>query len=159
MKYQIRPAKTGDGQAIYDVTRQSVRELSKDFYGAETIAGWMGQRDADFYEQLIANGRVFVAAGSGENVVAFVDTVPGEITRLFVLPIAAGNGLGGRLMEVAIDQAAKDFEGPIIVESSLNAEQFYNKRGFQRVKLGMSTHDTGGAEMEVVHMERPTNTA
>ena len=159
MEIHIRPARAGDGQAIYDVTRLSVQGLARDFYSAETIAGWMGRRDAAFYEELITNGRLFVAERADGLVVAFVDTVPGEVTRLFILPEAAGQGLGGRLLELGVAKASKGHSGPIVVEATLNAEAFYRKHGFQTLSRGLAAHDIGGTEIEIVHMERPVGSA
>ena len=87
--------------------------------------------------------------------VAFVDTVPGEVTRLFILPEASGQGLGTRLLELGIAKASEGHSGSIVVESTLNAEAFYRKHGFVTTGRGFSGHDIGGAEVEIVHMERP----
>ena len=154
MKIHIRPARIGDGQSIHAVTQQSVQGLVGDFYSPESIAGWMGERDAAFYDGLIERGRMFVAERTDGVVVGFVDTVPGEVTRLFILPEAAGQGLGAQLLELGIARASEGHSGPIVVEATLNAEAFYAKHGFVAMERGMSTHDIGGAEVEVVHMER-----
>jgi GNAT superfamily N-acetyltransferase len=155
MEFHIRPARAGDGQAIYDVTRLSVQGLARDFYSAETIAGWMGRRDAAFYEELITHGRMLVAEWADGVVVAFVDTVPGEVTRLFILPEAAGQGLGSRLLELGMAKASEGHSGPIVVEATLNAEAFYRKHGFLAMGRRLSAHDIGGAQIEIIRMERP----
>ena len=155
MNIRIRPATAGDGQAVYDVTRLSVQGLAGDFYSAEQIASWMGRRDAAFYEELIARGRMLVAERSDGRVVAFVDAVPGEVTRLFILPEAAGQGLGTQLLELGVRQASQGHTGPIVVEATLNSEAFYRKHGFLATGRGLAGQDVGGAEIEIVHMERP----
>jgi len=155
MEIRIRPARAGDGQAVYDVTMLSVQGLAGDFYSPEKIAGWMGRRDAKFYEELITQGSMLVAEQADGRVVAFVDAVPGEVTRLFILPEAAGQGLGTRLLELGLAKASEGHTGPIVVEATLNSEAFYRKHGFLATGRGLAGHDVGGAEIEIVHMERP----
>lgn len=148
----LRPAREGDGQAVFDVTRRSVRELANSHYSSEQIAGWMGDRTAVYYEALIAKGLMVVAEQNGE-IVGFVDAEPGEVTRLFLLAEAAGAGLGKRLLEIGIENARLGHEGPIRVESTINAEGFYRRRGFRTVERGYFSHGLGGDPIEIVHME------
>lgn len=149
----IRPASAGDGAAVFEITRESVAGLAGEFYTKQQIEGWMGTRDTAFYEALIARGRMFVAERSDGAVVAFVDTVPGELTRLFILPEAAGQGLGTRLLALGVEKASVGFSGPVRVEATLNAVRFYEKHGFKPLHHALSSHDIGGAMIEIVHME------
>lgn len=149
---RLRPARPGDGQAVFDVTRLSVQALAKDHYAADQIAGWMGARDPAYYEDLIVKGRMIVAERNGA-IVGFVDAEPGEVTRLFVLPEAAGSGLGKRLLDIGIDKAREGHSGPIKLESTINAEGFYRRQGFRTVGSGHFSHGLGGAPIEVIHME------
>jgi GNAT superfamily N-acetyltransferase len=57
-------------------------------------------------------------------VVGFVDSEPGELTRLFIVPSAVGQGLGKRLLEIGIQQARVGYQGAIRVEATLNAISF-----------------------------------
>jgi len=79
----IRPARVGDGESVFDMTRQSVADLVNNHYSPEQIGDWIGERTSSFYENLIATGRM-VAAEQGGRIVGFVDAEPGEVTRLFV---------------------------------------------------------------------------
>ena len=54
-------------------------------------------------------------------VIGYVEAVPGEITRLFVLPQADGRGIGKWLLELGIRTARKDRGGPVVVGSLRNA--------------------------------------
>ena len=148
----LRPARPGDGQAAFDVTQTSVRQLAKGHYSAEQIAGWMGGRTADTYEALIAKGLMVVAEQDGR-IVGFVDSEPGEVTRLFLLADAAGSGLGKRLLEIGIKNARQGHDGPIKVESTVNAEGFYRRHGFHTVERGYFSHGIGGVPIEIVHMQ------
>ena len=100
----LRPARAGDGAAVFAVTHQSIIELANGCYSAEQLRGWMGQRTPHDYERAIAKGRMVVACRE-EEVVGFVDAEPGEVTRLFVLAEAAGQQLGSRLLQAGIERA------------------------------------------------------
>lgn len=112
----------------------------------------MGERTAETYEALIAKGQMVVAEQGGK-IVGFVDSEPGEVTRLFLLAGAAGSGLGKRLLEIGIQNARLDHEGPIKVESTVNAEGFYRRHGFRTIERGYFSHGVGGDPIEIVHME------
>lgn len=152
-KLTFRPARQGDGQAIFDVTHRSVQGLVRNHYSPAQIAGWMGERTPAYYEDLIRQGKVVVAERAGA-VVGFVDAVPGEVTRLFVLPQAAGQGLGTRLLEIGLAAAGEGHNGPIRVEATRNAEAFYRRHGFKTLGTGYFSHGPGGEPIEIVHMER-----
>lgn len=148
----LRPARQGDGEALFDITRRSVAALARNHYSPQQIAGWMGDRKAAFYEDLIAQGQVVVAEYKGK-IMGFVDAEPGEVTRLFLLPGVAGSGLGAKLLAIGIENARKGHTGPIKVESTINAEGFYRRHGFRTVERGYFSHGLGGDPIEIVHME------
>lgn len=153
--FTLRPARPGDGLAVFTVTHESVRGLARGAYSPAQIEGWMGARTPAYYEVLIAQGRMVVAEKNGV-VVGFVDAEPGEVTRLFLLPEAAGAGLGRRLLEVGIAAARTGHDGPIRLESTRNAEGFYRRHGFAPVGLGHFSHGLGGEPIEIVRMELRT---
>jgi len=147
----LRPARQGDGQALFDLTWVSAKGLANNHYSAEVIANWMGDRTPAYYEDLITNGRM-VVADQGGVIVGFVDAEPGEVTRLFVLPTVSGSGLGTRLLQVGIEQARRGHEGPIRLEATLNAVGFYEKHGFKIVASGYASHCVGGPPISIIHM-------
>ena len=80
-------------------------------HSADVIKNWMGERTPAYYEELMLHGRMFIAEPDGA-VVGFVDSEPGELTRLFILPSAAGQGVGKRLLAIGIEQARLVHLGP-----------------------------------------------
>ncbi len=146
---EYRPARAGEGQALFDVTRAAISGLAAGHYSPEQILQWMGGRDAAHYELVIAGGAVRVAALGGE-ILGFVDTAPGVVTRLFVRPEAAGQGLGMCLLELGVAAALRD--GCVRLESTLNAEAFYERYGFKAVGRQNYQHELGGLPVEIVQM-------
>ncbi|MCC8944207.1 GNAT family N-acetyltransferase [Bradyrhizobium sp. Arg62] len=150
--FSVRAARCEDAEAVFNVTKASISGLAGASYSPNQIENWMGERTAAFYEELITRGRMIVCERDGV-VVGFVDAEPGEVTRLFILPDAAGLGLGRRLLEIGIEQARLGYSGPIRLEATINAEGFYRKHGFKSLGRGHFSHGLGGEPIEIVHME------
>ncbi len=147
---ELRPARPGEGQALYDITKAAIEAGAAGHYSAAQIANWMNGRDGAYYEALIAAGGIIVAA-EGEVVLGYVEAGPGEITRLFVRPDAAGLGLGRRLLERGIAMAG---QGEIRLNATLNAAGFYEHCDFLPLGREMYFHDGSREPVEIVKMIR-----
>jgi predicted N-acetyltransferase YhbS len=138
--FTLRSAQPGDGQAVFDVTRQSIAGLANGLYTPEQLS------------ELILRGRMVVAVHQ-DRIVGFVDAEPGEVTRLFLLREASGTGLGAELLKIGIANAHAPGLRIIKVESTLNAENFYKRHGFVSRTQGVFSHGVGGQPIGIVHME------
>lgn len=151
----IREATPEDAAAIFEVTRRSVAGLCRSHYSDRQIECWMGDRTPATYLPAIRAGQIRVATVAGE-VVGYVDAVPGEVGRLFIMPDQAGTGLGTRLMQIGLAMAEPAGGGPVRVEATRNAEPFYRKFGFVRVGEGcFAGRGDGFPPIETVIMRRP----
>jgi putative acetyltransferase len=146
---EIRPARPGEGQVLYDVTVAAITGLAAGHYTPPQISQWMGGRDAAHYEQVIAGEAVRVAERDGV-VLGFVDTAPGVLLRLFVRPEVAGQGLGRRLLELGVATALKN--NCVQLEATLNAAPFYVRHGFVALGREVFQHELGGLPVEIVKM-------
>jgi predicted N-acetyltransferase YhbS len=150
--FSFRAARREDAAMVFNITLASVKGLAQGSYSQAQLENWMGARTPAFYEDLIAKGRMTLCLRDTV-VVGFVDAEPGEVTRLFVLPDAAGHGIGKRLLEIGIAEARLSHSGPIRLEATLNAEAFYKRHGFKSIGRGHFSHGLGGEPIEIVHME------
>jgi GNAT superfamily N-acetyltransferase len=148
----FRKARVEDAETVFNITKASIAGLSRGCYTPAQIENWMGERTSGFYRDLIAKGRMTVCL-RGDVVVGFVDTEPGEVTRLFVLPGAAGTGLGVRLLDIGVAAARDGHTGPVRLEATINAEAFYARYGFRSMGRGQFSHGLGGEPIEIVYME------
>ncbi len=151
--FAIRPAIATDAEAIFAITQAAVEGLARDHYSPQQIAGWMGDRTPETYRPEAACGRIKVAELAGR-VVGYVDALPGELTRLFLLPAVAGQGLGKALLRVGLAQARQGHQGPLRLEATLNAAPFYARNGFRTVGPGVfGGRGPGYPDIPVVVME------
>ncbi len=151
----LRPGRIADLPAIFEITRDSFAVLAKGYYSKAQTDAWMKGCSPETYREGVEGGRIQVAELGGA-VVGYVDFRPGEVTRLFVLPEAAGRGIGTRLLRTAVRLARRDHHGPVVLESLLNAVAFYEKQGFVATAKGFSSH--GSAEsppIEILRMALP----
>jgi GNAT superfamily N-acetyltransferase len=59
---------------------------------------------------------------------------PGEIVALFIAPEAMGRGYGSRMLKYLLTIADPENTGKVKVESTINAESFYKKHGFKKIR-------------------------
>jgi len=135
----FRRARPGDGATLFAVTGAAVAGLAAAHYPATTIRDWMAGRTVAEYEALIGRHWLVVAE-------------PGVLTRLFVRPDAAGQGLGARLLEIGVAFAAADGQGPVTLGATLNARGFYERHGFRFVRNGTYRHALDSPEIAIAHM-------
>jgi putative acetyltransferase len=149
-EFKIIKAAAGDATRIYLLHLWSVRELCKDSYSEEQISGWLKHRSPEGYLPGIEAGEMFLAM-SGQEIAGFGHAAPGEILAIFVAPEFAGRGAGTLLLRHGIDIACSGYQGPICLESTLNAREFYKKNGF--VEMERISVRRGEALLPVIRME------
>lgn len=145
----IRLAKVEDAEAMHGLHMRAVRETCADFYSDEQVESWLKGRSAKEYREGIEKVEIFVAEEEGE-VMGFVHAVSGEIMGLYVDPDFHGSGVGKALLNYGMEIALKSAES-VKVDSTLNAENFYSKNAFKKIKK--TSVMRGGSEIPCVVME------
>lgn len=151
--FTLRSAQPHDADAILATHRDSVSALCHTHYSAQQIAMWLDGRSADSYQPAIAAGQIMLACDA-QGVAGFVEFACGEIVKLFVRGRAAGQGVGHALMLAGIAGAEPGSGGLIRIESTRNAQPFYQRYGFAKVGEGVFSRGGSTVEIEVVMLER-----
>ncbi|MGB5870037.1 MAG: GNAT family N-acetyltransferase [Albidovulum sp.] len=150
MKITLRSGQPGDGRTLFEVTGAAV-DLAASHYPPEVIANWMHNRSPAYYEERLSTGHIVIAERGGA-ALGFVQAVPGEVTRLFVRPEAAGQGLGARLLALGVKLACDGAPRAITLEATLNAQAFYERLGFVADRQGWYSGANDGVPVAVVYM-------
>jgi putative acetyltransferase len=145
-----RPAVAGDAQTLHEIHVAAVRGLCASSYSAEVIEGWLWGRSAAMYAEPIARGGMHIAESDG-HAVGFCEGVPGEVVAVYVIPEAARQGVGRRLLAKALERASVG-QASVRLTATLNAVGFYERFGF--VQVGRTTVRRNDVDVPVVTMAR-----
>lgn len=135
------------------IYRRSISELCVKDYDAGVVDQWKESVPIEARIPSIEKGIMWVAT-FGENIAGYMVSVPGEIIAMFVSPDYAGQGVGRKLADLAVDIASNTDAGQIVLESTLTALPFYKKLGFIETSRGFFTHGQADIEIAVVNMVR-----
>jgi GNAT superfamily N-acetyltransferase len=148
----IDKATLADRETIFGLHVDSVTHLCVGHYSQAAIDSWFVGRTSDNYTGAIEYGGVWLAKHGAEPV-GFVEVFPGMISMMFVGAAFAGKGIGGKLMHFALERATEEAGLVVSLESTLNAQVFYERYGFQKVGDG-KLYRASGVELPTVLMEK-----
>jgi GNAT superfamily N-acetyltransferase len=146
----IRPARSEDALRLHELHTASVRALCAGHYSADVIEAWLWNRVPSGYLSPIERGALFVAERAGR-VVGFGEAAPGTVIAVYVDPAEVLQGIGSAILRHAVALARKEHDGPVRLEATLNARDFYERIGFREVKR--STVRRNQVDVPVVVME------
>jgi GNAT superfamily N-acetyltransferase len=150
-----RRATFGDIDEFKNVVAESVLELCKDYYTPEQLKSLLAQYPGrNVYEKWI-HERVLVVAESEGKIVGFAQYFPpnNSLEALHVLPSHAKRGIGKMLVR-AIEKIARNLGAErILLDSSLNAVDFYVKCGYVR-KESSTFKCNDRVKLDVVSFEK-----
>jgi GNAT superfamily N-acetyltransferase len=151
MRFTIRAATPDDAVRLHELHTTSVRTLCAPHYAAEVVDGWLANRRPSSYLREIERAAIFVVEHEGR-VVGFGEADTGVVVACYVDPALARRGVGSTIMAYALAIARRGHDGPIRLESTLNAAAFYERFGFGAV--GRSSVRRNDVDIPVVLMER-----
>ena len=133
MACDIRPARDSDAEAISAVILSALRETNAQDYSQDIIARVARSFSPAALRKLLESRTVLVAM-KGEEVVGTASLDGAVVRTVFISPGMQGQGVGTRLMaEVELIARSKGVT-LLTVPSSVTAEAFYAKLGFQAVR-------------------------
>jgi putative acetyltransferase len=159
MTFKVRRGIETDAEGMARVHFEAVQGTARAFYPPEVIESWAQLPDQPRQEQFrraISGGEeVFVVAEGDEGIVGFGSLAPGlqELRAVYVDPRVGRRGAGGRIL-AELERLAADHGIHVLhLDSSLNAEAFYARHGYEVV--GRGTHRlSSGSEMACVSMRK-----
>ncbi|MFC6339883.1 GNAT family acetyltransferase [Pseudomonas sp. CCM 7891] len=133
MPTEVRLAQTADAESISQVILAALHDSNARDYPADVIARVAKNFTPDAVLALLERRTVLVAIQ--DEVTVATAALDGNVVRsVFVNPVLQGQGIG-RLLMIEIELRAREAGVTVLnVPSSLTAEPFYTKLGFQTVR-------------------------
>ena len=153
----IRLATEVDVPTMYSIHTSSIHECCSTHYTSEEIADWIERQSPHKYMSFVQQQSVYVAEELGE-VVGFAqlglgeDERSGEVKALYVSPSATRRGVGSLLLSFLEQQALSRGWTVLVVNSTMNAVDFYTSQGFAAV--GNAQHTVGNQSLSCVHLRK-----
>jgi len=127
----VRQASERDAEGILDVHMRSVREICGPHYPPEQIEEWAGSKTPEFFKARMAEGETFVVAEADSRIAGFGVLADAEIRALFVDPEHTGKKIGSQILQTMEQMAMAAGLRELHLKSSLNAVEFYRRKGYQ----------------------------
>ena len=146
----LRLARPEEAALLLQIHHASVQGLCHGQYSAEQIAHWFDGRDETAYAQGLIQQRLWLACAPEP--VGFIELDADSIDKLFVLPQAAGLGVGKLLLQHGKAFLQAQGQREIEIDATLTAAPFYQKQGFEPMAQTLSKHGAEDARLPVVRM-------
>ena len=156
---QIRPARIADAEVMIHVHHAAVHSIPSQYYSSEILEVWSRTPDEARYtwmQELILNEHALVlVAEKSDQLLGFCIFMKDEglLRALYVHPVVGRSGFGGLLLRAVEKSAIGEGVSCIKVNSSLNAEAFYQGNGYivkEKGKFRLSDEH----EMDCIKMEK-----
>ena len=146
----VRPVTREDRAALPGLHTAAVEAFGPDGYDADEVQAWAkaGERLPDDYD-VDAPDEHFTVAVRGGEIAGFGHVVldAGEVHAVYVHPDHAGHGVGSALLAELEGYARGRGLTALALHSSLNAVEFYELAGYERVDADET--DSGLAVVEM----------
>lgn len=155
MSVSIRKAEFEDREEIANVHKASIRHLCSEHYTETQISAWVGLLEPSVYDSAIDSKCFLVACNSEGRIIGLgmLDLKTADVNAVYVLPEAAGQGIGSSLLSKLEKAALKACIVKLRVFATVNAKGFYEKCGY--VECGEACHELpGGVLLKCVEMEK-----
>jgi len=132
----IREATQKDREALCQIQVSAIRELGKSHYSEADLEAWTSGLSPERHGKHMAERFVIVAEAESE-ILGFgaLDPDTGKVCAVYVRPAHAGKGIGSTILASLISEAKRLGLQQLHCQASLNAREFYERRGFEPGKL------------------------
>lgn len=133
MQIEFRDFKISDAKSVFEIIRDCYENIE---IGGHTLNGIIMQIEGNEPEKLIqrANSIKYIIALSQDQIVGVGGYDDNKIHTLFVSRKLHGSGIGSKILDEILKRAKKDRVKNLITWSTIYAETFYKKNGFDFVR-------------------------
>ncbi len=127
---------------IYEITQSVIRESYAHYYPASVVKFIAGFHSKEKIKDDLKFGDILIFLSSDGTPLATGTARNEEISRLFVLPAAQGQGVGTALMQ-ELEKIVLEKHPKIQLDASLSAKKMYEKRGYKEISYEVQAIGNG----------------
>lgn len=160
---KLRLGRKGDGRNVAQIRYRAIHEIASNDYPEKILKTWgrslskeeLAKREENFNKRIKQEENIIVVAEIDEKIAGFgeISLQKTELTALYVNPDFKRQGVGTAIAKDLESRAKQSGLKSLTLRSSLTAELFYKRNGFQREKDGTHILATG-KEMACVMMKK-----
>lgn len=152
---KLRLATPDEAELLWSIRNQAIRHGCTTSFDAKTIAAWTPDEMPPSYTYMVKNNPFFVVTNENNNPVAtgFLNLDTNSVDAIFTLPQYTGCGAAGLILDAIKMEAKKRNIKKLILDSSPNAERFYQKHGFTSIKHGSYYSSLAQTHLNCIQME------
>lgn len=152
---KIRLATADEAEHLWSIRNQAIRHGCTTSFDAKTISAWTPDEMPVSYICIVKNNPFFVAVNKNDDPIAtgYLNLEADSVEAIFTLPQYTGCGAAGLILDAIKAEAKKRNIKKLVLDSSPNAERFYQKHGFISIKNGSYYSSLAQAELNCIRME------
>jgi putative acetyltransferase len=150
----LRQAKPEDAEKIWHIHTRAIRETLGGHYTSEQIEAWAGGFIFEGYVTAMLAHPFLVAVEDETMIVGFAELSVdlSQVRSVYISPDFLRHGIGRELLDALEEISQSNGVSELVVDSSLQAEPFYNALGFESLERSIHLLRGGRAEIECVRM-------
>ncbi|MCW2254502.1 GNAT superfamily N-acetyltransferase [Providencia alcalifaciens] len=135
---RIRLAVPSEAEHLWVIRNQAIRLGCRESIDEDVIKAWTPYTMPESYRNMIEENPFFVAVDEHNIAIAtgFLNLKQKSVDAIFTLPEYTGFGAAGLIIDVIKYEAKQRGIKQLTLESTLNAERFYQKHGFRSQNIG-----------------------
>lgn len=151
---RIRLATEAEAEHLWFIRNQAIRVGCQQSFDAKVIAAWAPDHMPENYRLMVRDNPFFVAVNEHNEAIAtgFLNLKENSVDAIFTLPEYMGCGAAGLIMEAIKKEALHRNIKQLTLESTPNAEVFYQKHGFISQGQGNYYSALAGAYLPSIKM-------
>ncbi|WP_353241505.1 GNAT family N-acetyltransferase [Providencia sp.] len=152
---KVRLASPKEAKRLWFIRNQAIRHGCKNSYDPQTICNWTPDEMPPSYIKMVENNPFFVAVNERDEAVStgFLNLESNSIDAIFTLPEYMGHGAAGLILDAIKAEAKKRKISTLTLDSSPNAERFYQKHGFTPIRHDNYYSALAQANLACIHMK------
>jgi GNAT superfamily N-acetyltransferase len=151
---RIRQAVESDVQDIRRIHQAAIRQVCSFDYPQNVISAWLLGNSDERYLQRIKDASFWVAEDQVTLGFGCVSTEQSKLESLFLAPEARGNGIAAALLRHLEQVAAGAGVDVLFLDSSLSAQTFYAKHGYEVCDGKASIKLASGVDLASIPMSK-----